>query len=529
MGFNRRRVVGRATPAALLVAALVLSGCSVAPGGGWQPPQWSDAQGVSVQLTNAGDVVAKPVEIFGEGTDTAGLEFFQGRIRNDAAQLQLRYVEIPGAHPFNDQVQSLVRAAIARSGHEVVPEVYGVDAGLEQRGCVDGSLDWPADELLQDPRTGPTGGSGVAMTCEVVSAFGDFVGVGFRTVSNMGSSLTDTEAVLYADVAAGADAEPGGIWAEEAAETLWVSTVDQLRRDAGSLTGAEIAPPKKAQRALATAALGSASFDKDGGATFTVPAGLNSRELKRLGVGPTKKPLTVEVDEQTLERLGSPQLEAMRAQVNKPFVGMPAWKAGQATDCSIVACIAVTYDDGPGPFTDQLRETLRTQRASATFYMLGTSVEAYPDTVRGLAEDGHELGSHTMTHPDLTRMRLSAATAQVLDAKALIEEVSGVSVPTFRPPYGAVNDAVLHAVDMPAVLWSIDTNDWKKPGQEKLVKRVVDPARPGDIVLLHDIHEGSVEVADRAISELKSRGFTLVTVSGMFDGDVPAGRVFARG
>jgi peptidoglycan/xylan/chitin deacetylase (PgdA/CDA1 family) len=95
----------------------------------------------------------------------------------------------------------------------------------------------------------------------------------------------------------------------------------------------------------------------------------------------------------------------------------------------------------------------------------------------------------------------------------------------YRPPYGALNQKVLDAVGQPAILWSIDTLDWKKPGREELVRRSVGAADPGDIILFHDIHAETVENADVVIRGLRDRGFTLVSVTQLFDGKVPKGRV----
>lgn len=518
----RARAWGTAGLAALV--ALGLAGCGgIGADAAWQPPRWSDAQGVHVQLTQLEGAEAESASVFGEGSDTSGLELFEGRIRNDVAGVQLRYVEIPGSNPFNDQVNLLLRGAIG--DRDFTPQVYGVDAGLADRGCVEGSLEWAADEVLSNPETGPKGGNGTAMTCDVIAAFGDFVGVGFRTVSNEGEATTDTLSVLYADVASGDEAAPGGLWVEGAAEMLWASTVDQLRRDAGSLSGVELSEPSNAQLGLAATALASASFLEDGGVAFTMPAGVTAPELEEFGVEPTSEPVRVELDAATLEEFGSDQLAAMQAQQGEPFVGLPAWTAAQDVNCEIVACVALTYDDGPGPYTAQLLDTLREHRSAATFYMLGDLVGGDPDVVRRMADEGHEVGSHTMSHPELTLIPLDQAKAQVLDARNLIEEAAGKPAPTFRPPYGSVDDAIIEAVDMPAILWHVDTNDWQKPGNAALIERSVPASQPGDIVLWHDIHPDSVDVAGTVFDGLRNRGFTLVTVTQLYDGDVPLGRV----
>jgi peptidoglycan/xylan/chitin deacetylase (PgdA/CDA1 family) len=116
----------------------------------------------------------------------------------------------------------------------------------------------------------------------------------------------------------------------------------------------------------------------------------------------------------------------------------------------------------------------------------------------------------------------------VVDVEALLTKLTGRAVGIYRPPYGAVDDKVLAAVGQPAILWSIDTLDWKKPGREELARRSVGVATPGDIILFHDLHAETVENADVVLRGLRDRGFTLVTVEQLFGGSVPAGRVTRR-
>lgn len=218
----------------------------------------------------------------------------------------------------------------------------------------------------------------------------------------------------------------------------------------------------------------------------------------------------------------------MHAALDTPFSGVTGTPSRVPIDCDLIPCIALTYDDGPGPFTSRLVDTLVAERARATFLMLGDRVDAHVDTVARIIAEGNEIGSHTMTHPDLTELPLPEATAQVLDAADAIERASGEPVTLFRPPYGEVNDEIIDAVQLPAILWSIDTNDWQEPGEPALIERSVSAADPGDVILFHDIHSDSVEVASDVIRGMRDRGFETVTVTELFDGSVPEGRVSSR-
>lgn len=493
-------------------ASLVLVGCAAAPVAAWEPPAWA-ATGVSL-ATGAAEA-EEPV--------AQDLGFVENRIRNDAAAAQLRYVEIPGSHPFNDRVREIVAAAL--SGAAIVPEVFPVEAGLADRGCVEGSLDWPAERVLSDPLTGPAAGAGVALTCDVVGAFGGVVAVGFRTVTGGDQVNSDTHAVLHADLVNGTLYDGSDRWRPEAAAELWRGAVEQLRRQAGGLSAAPIVDPGEDQLALATAALETMRSQSGGGAVFTLPAGIASPELAGLGIEATSEELHLSVEGERLDAWESEQAAALRAQAGEPFVGLPAWNAGHSVDCTLQACVAITYDDGPSQFTAELLDTLHAKHAPATFYMLGNYASGNPDLVRMVADAGHELGSHTMSHPDLARIPVAEAKKQVLDAANLLESISGKSAPTFRPPYGEITDAVISAVGKPSIHWSIDTNDWQGPGVDELVARAVGPAEPGDIILFHDTHADSVNAAAPVIDGLRNRGLTPVTVTQLFGGSVPAGKV----
>ena len=190
--------------------------------------------------------------------------------------------------------------------------------------------------------------------------------------------------------------------------------------------------------------------------------------------------------------------------------------------------MAVTYDDGPSELTPQLLDTLAAERGRATFFMLGSKATANPEVVMRATAEGNEVATHTINHPDLTMIPLPEAKAQVLDSAAAISSISGMPVTMFRPPYGEVNAEILQEVGIPSILWNIDTNDWRLPGQQALVDRSAAVAEPGDIILFHDTHDDTVAAAGAVVRGLHDRGLELVTVTQLFSGHIPAGRVSAR-
>lgn len=540
---QRRRSSGiaRGVPRALalvLISAVLLTACSrIDPVPDWTPPTWPDAAGVQLVRGDAADdtAAADPdtEETDTEATDTEAetedlndLGFIENRVRNDALNLSMRYVELPGIHAFNTRVAEVVSAAIASTGGNFVPEVFPVSAGLADRGCVAGSTRWPADRVLSDPLTGPTDGRGVAVTCEVTAAYGTIVGIAMRTVAGTPDKITsDTRLTLYADVSSGMVTDGSEMWSADAAPDLWTRAVELLRREAGGLSAAPIAEPNKKQLARAARAFEVAQTDADGGAVLTLPPGIAAPELEGLGITKTKAPTPVAVDAETLAGWQSEQAGLLQQQVGQPFVGLEAWDARQPVNCAIQACVAVTYDDGPTEFTDKLLDTLQAERTPATFFMLGSAASGRPEQVQRAASEGHEIASHTMTHPDLTTLKSSQVRREVNGAAKILSDLTGIPVTMYRPPYGALNQKVLNAEKLPAILWSIDTLDWKDPGKKALVERSVGVATPGDIILFHDTHSGSVDAAKVVMRGLKDRGFTPVTVTQLFGGSVPSGRV----
>lgn len=175
--------------------------------------------------------------------------------------------------------------------------------------------------------------------------------------------------------------------------------------------------------------------------------------------------------------------------------------------------IALTFDDGPGEYTEELLNCLVENNAKATFFMLGQNVEAYPEIAKELSDAGMELGNHSYSHPDLVTIGAEAAAQQVSNTDAALKAATGFEATVMRPPGGSFNDSVKAAIDHPLIIWSIDTRDWATKSEEQTYQVVMDNAQDGSVVLMHDIHEWSVKAAIRMIPDLIAKGFKLVTVS----------------
>ncbi len=178
--------------------------------------------------------------------------------------------------------------------------------------------------------------------------------------------------------------------------------------------------------------------------------------------------------------------------------------------------VALTFDDGPGKYTGRLLDCLEKNDAKATFFMVGSSVASYKDTVKRMADMGCELGNHSWSHPAFTTLSAAERQSQVSRTNEQIRSAAGKSPTVFRLPYGdgSSNASVLSSLGMPSIYWSVDTRDWANTGNSQhTVNAVLDSVRNGDIILMHDIHYSTVVAAETIIPALKKRGYQLVTVS----------------
>ena len=150
--------------------------------------------------------------------------------------------------------------------------------------------------------------------------------------------------------------------------------------------------------------------------------------------------------------------------------------------------IALTFDDGPAKYTETILKCLEKYGARATFFVQGKSASRYPDALKHAVSIGCEIGNHTWGHAKLTTSSYQDIVSQISSTNDAVYEITGVYPVLFRPPYGAYNSSVLSAANMPAVMWSVDTLDWKTRNTAKTVLSVKNSAKDGSIILMHDIH-----------------------------------------
>ena len=176
--------------------------------------------------------------------------------------------------------------------------------------------------------------------------------------------------------------------------------------------------------------------------------------------------------------------------------------------------IALTFDDGPGEYTDTLLDCLEENNAHATFFMLGQNVGSWESTVQRMADIGCEIGSHSWDHKNLYDLDMDSVAKQFSDTDAALEKACGQKASVARAPYGNWSDDIISTVGKPFFTWSLDSLDWSYLDVNKDYDAVMNgDLTDGSIILMHDIHEPSVQAAIKMIPELVQKGYKLMTVS----------------
>jgi peptidoglycan/xylan/chitin deacetylase (PgdA/CDA1 family) len=509
-----------ATCAAAIVG-LLLIGCAPHPAhspvGSWSLPTWPLSENVEVVSPPASSGLSTTSSVIGQ------------RLRNDKVQLNARYGYVPGDHPFNEYMDSLLWQAIERSGEPYTPLALDSGAGMQSRGCVAGSSQWTAAQLLANPETGPPGGTGTAIVCDTIAEFGGYFGQTIRTVvaTTAGKVDSDSRSTLYVAVGSDTIVDGSELWIDSAAAAVWTLVVDKLRREAGALSLAPVLPPEQNQLDLIGGALKNTIVTVDG-LVVQVPAGITSPELSGLEVAPTVESINILVAGDVLSSTASPTGLELLGEANSPVTPVQSWAGLDHVDCSLLPCVALTYDDGPSEFTPELLDTLEQKRAPATFFVLVGAAKAHSDVVRRAVHSGHDFGTHTWSHPKLPTLNAAQLGYEIRGSANSLAELTGKPTTMFRPPYGEYDAAVLKVAGMPAILWDVDTKDWSGRSIDEITAQTTNQSRAGSIVLFHDTHASSVTASGGIIDGLRDRGFSIVTLTQLFDGTVPAGAVTNR-
>lgn len=194
--------------------------------------------------------------------------------------------------------------------------------------------------------------------------------------------------------------------------------------------------------------------------------------------------------------------------------------------------VALTFDDGPcSGITASILDTLKENNAVATFFVLGNRLTGNESLLVRMLEEGSEIGNHSYSHKQLTALSPEELCYQIEATQEAVQGITRCVPALMRPTYGLHNEGVRQSVDMPFILWSLDTLDWKSRDARAVCDMVLGRVKDGDIILMHDIYWSTAEAVKELVPELKSRGFQLVTVSQMLEArgaPLQAGQVYYR-
>lgn len=183
--------------------------------------------------------------------------------------------------------------------------------------------------------------------------------------------------------------------------------------------------------------------------------------------------------------------------------------------------VALTFDDGPHKTnTERVLNSLKEFDVKATFFMLGNQVDYYPSLVQRVAEEGHEIGNHSNTHPDLSKVDANRVQEEVETTNQRIYDVIGRYPTVFRPPYGSYNNNIITQatnLNLPIIMWSVDSLDWKTKNATSINHEILSTTTNGSIILMHDIHDATADALPSVLKNLKEQGYSFVTVSQLLE------------
>lgn len=464
----RRALVG------VFVAGLVLSACAVAPG----PTPSAPAPGPSSAL---------PVPT---ASSAAGPRWTTETLSNNDATLplHLQWPVVPGATALN---RMLAEDMAARERAFLAENIPSAEAPPELQGTWEAVLDAPA-----------------------------WAGVRMVLYEFAGASGQTTSIVVYGEKMAGASLRSADLIAPTARQAAVDAITAALRADGHEVLEEGATPDTRARL------LDDLTFGPRGELVVRVGEGVAlpfSAGVVQVTLGPS-------VAEGFLSELGRDVRDAVTGRTTSPSPGpgsvAPTQPPAASVDCAAVQCVALTFDDGPGKDTGRLLDLLSADRVPATFFVLGTSARTHPDLVRRMVADGHEVGTHTLSHKQLTKLGADGQRNEIRRGIEAVEAL-GITPTVFRPPYGSYDATTRAVVGAPIILWDVDTLDWKTRSADATVQAAVGGAKAGSIVLMHDIHAPTVDAVPRVVTGLRERGFTLVTVSQLL-GDRAPGSVSSR-
>lgn len=508
-----RRIAGIAS--VFVAGALVLSACTSSSG--TQSGQSDATPAKNAPKITLGEYFVHPTDLTVDG--------LTGQKITSTTGSEARWSYLPGQQPFNDSLAEVVGAQLqaqaATRDATYTPEAHDRDASWLNRGCVPGSTALSGREILDSPDLSLPVGAETTLTiaCDTILAAGPNYGQKLRFVrGNSTEVVSDHVEIIYTNTDTGEVARGRDLIKPEALPTLYDAIMDLKKIERPMSGGEEIAPDNATLTDLGES-MSNLGFDANGDVLVTIDQNLIAFLAAGdpgVEIAPTTLRIPSERASEVLTPLGAGISSSMAAA--EPWSGPGALPSGREyVDCDLVPCVAVTYDDGPSYLTPQVVDIYSARPyAATTFFVLGQNVAGQEDIIKAAYDAGNEIGNHSWDHPAFTTLDDATIQSQINNTSDAITAVTGAPVTIYRPPYGDLNSRTMAAAGLPAILWSVDTNDWQHPGHDALMAEAVGNAAPDGIVLMHDIHEDTVAAAADIADGLLERGFTLVTISQLF-------------
>lgn len=386
--------------------------------------------------------------------------------------------------------------------------------------------------------------NGIKLAQDIILAGGNTLGTRFsRSEAIAGTTTLLSVSTSYTDLATGDVQGGSALLTPESVETVRALLSGAIDADGKSTSGTGPATTKPSSSAATTKGTGPGE-GSNGTAAAKTPAPpaaeppaadvlLGGAAFSRSG----ELVVPVQVDPVTGTALPKPVNVHITAEAAGPLLsdlGRQLWQLAEAgtsftppppaapgrehINCDLVACAALTYDDGPNAETTRLLKILADRSVHATFFEQGIYAASNPDVAATTVAAGHVIANHTVHHPYLSKLSLDAALGEVHGATEMIKNASGATPQYLRPPYGDMTARVAGAVGMPLVNWSVDSLDWLSRDKEVFIPKVMELVRPGSIILQHDVHKTTVDGQAQLIDDLQGAGYHLVTVPQLFRG-----------
>lgn len=180
--------------------------------------------------------------------------------------------------------------------------------------------------------------------------------------------------------------------------------------------------------------------------------------------------------------------------------------------------VALTFDDGPSSFTEEIIDLLQKYNYNATFFVLGNKLNLnYKDILKKSIKNGNEIGVHGYSHRSFTKMRQATMEEEITKTKKYIKNLTGYESTLVRPPYGNITKTIKNYNLGPYILWNNDTLDWKLRDANKISSRLINSVEDKSIILMHDTYLTTFKALEIILPYLKENNYVVTTVSKIYE------------